>query len=129
MIVQNTSGKNCVKRRLPKCLIILLLSPTILICYAILGRNGAASGRYRRMPRMEERRAVQYLILELLEVQIDHRSDIQSDELGYHQSADDDHTERPAGRPVGSVARGNGHGPEDGRQSRHDDGTETVQTA
>ena len=54
--------------------------------------------------RAEEGRAVQHLLLELLEVEVDHRRDVERDELGDDQAADDDQAERPARGAVGAEA-------------------------
>ena len=56
------------------------------------------------MPGVEERRAVQHLLLELLEVEVDRGRDEERDELRDDEAADDDETERPPRRPVGPEA-------------------------
>ena len=53
----------------------------------------------------EEREAVQHLLLEFFEVEVDRRRDKQRDELRHDQPADDDQAQRPARRAIGSVAQ------------------------
>ena len=46
------------------------------------------------MPSAEERNAVQHLLLEIFQVEVNDWRDVQGDELRYHQAADDDQAQR-----------------------------------
>src|SRR6476646_2323567 len=52
--------------------------------------------------RAEEAGAVEHLLLEILQIQVNGRRDVQRDELRDDQSADDDQSQRAAARAVGT---------------------------
>src|SRR5947207_5626449 len=61
------------------------------------------------MRRAEERRAIQDFLLKIFQVEVNHRSDVESDELRHDQPADDYQSKRPPRRAVGAITRGNRH--------------------
>ena len=71
------------------------------------------------MPRAKEGGAVQDVFLELFEVKIDDRRDVERDELGNYQAADNDQAERPARRTIGSKPERDRDRAEDRGQRRH----------
>ena len=81
------------------------------LCSAVLGSVGMAlhhkichvlGGSFDM--RVEERRAVQHLLLEFFQVQVNHRRHVERDELRDDEPADDHQAERPARSAVGAVA-------------------------
>src|SRR5438309_341684 len=74
-----------------------------------------------RVPRTEERGAVEYLLLKLFEVKIDYRRDVERDELRNHQAADNHQPERPPRRTIRSVTQRDGHCAKHRRQRGHQD--------
>src|SRR5437762_2546125 len=75
----------------------------------------------------EEAHAVEHLLLELLQVQIDDWSHVEGDELRHHQPADHYEAECAPRGAVGSVAERDGQRADDRGHRGHDDRPEPIQ--
>ena len=73
----------------------------------------------------EERNAVEHVFLEPFQPEINHRRDVERDQLRNDQPADDDQAKRTARRSIRAVAERKWHRAHQGGQCRHDDGTKT----
>src|SRR5205814_6083461 len=82
--------------------------------------------RRPRMSRPEEGKAIQDLLLELFEVEIDRRSNEKGDELRHNQAANHNESERPARGAIRPVAEGDGKGAHERGHGGHLDGTEAL---
>src|ERR1044071_8040837 len=80
------------------------------------------------MTRMKKRSSIQHSLLEPFEVQINHRSDVQSNELRCNQASDYHQTQRPSRGSVSTVPQRNRHSSDNSRNSRHYDRSKTVHT-
>src|SRR5260370_33595847 len=78
------------------------------------------------MSRPEKGKAIQDLLLELFEVEIDRWSNEKGDELRHNQAADHNESERPARGAIGPVAEGDGQGAHERGHGGHHDGTEAL---
>src|SRR4051812_38823100 len=87
-----------------------------------LRRAGSGSGgdRSDRPPRTQEGHLVEHLFLELLQVEVDDRRDVEGDELRHHQTADDGETQGTARRSVRTVAQRDGQRADDRCHRGHD---------
>src|SRR5262249_13888782 len=74
----------------------------------------------------EKRGAIQDLLLELFQLQVNHRSDVESDELGDEEPSHDDETQRPTRRAVGAITQSDRQRAKDRGERRHDDRAKTV---
>src|SRR5260370_33438229 len=70
---------------------------------------GVAAGKLRLASRAEERCAIQNLFLKLFEVKIDHRRDVERDELRDYQAADHYQPERSPRRTIRSIPERDRH--------------------
>ena len=66
--------------------------------------------------------------MELFEIQVNHRGDIEGNELGDHQAADNHKSERPARCAVGAESQRDRQRAENRREGRHQDRAEAVHT-
>src|SRR5258707_12710479 len=78
------------------------------------------------MTRAEELCAIQNLFLKLFEVKINHRRDVERDELGDHQAADNYEPERSPRGTIRAVAQSDRHRAKHSGQSGHQDWAETI---
>src|SRR5713101_7105286 len=78
------------------------------------------------MTRAEELCPIQNLFLKLFEVKINHGRDVERDELGNHQAADNYEPERAPRGTIRSVTQRDRHRAKHGGQGRHEDRAEPI---
>src|SRR5262245_1918755 len=77
---------------------------------------------------LEERGAIQNLLLKLLEIQVNHWRDIQRDELRNDESTNHYQSQRPPRRSIRSVSERDRNRTKHRRQRRHQNRPETIHT-
>src|ERR1019366_8134802 len=70
--------------------------------------------------------AIEHVFLEIFEIEIDCWRDVERDELGDEQAADDDQTQRPAGSAISAETQRDGNRAHDGGERGHNDRAETI---
>src|SRR5712692_11695905 len=84
-----------------------------------------ASG-FRRMTRAEEGCPIQNLFLELFEIKINHRRDVERDELGNHEAANNYEPKRAPRGTIRSITESDRHSAKHRGKSCHEDRAEPI---
>src|SRR5208283_5482005 len=103
----------------------LCRSAPSLSCTARRNYNGLCRGD-SRVPRAKQGRAIEHLLLELLEVQVDYWSDVEREELRHHEATNHDQPERPTRSCISPEPHCDGDSADDCCERRHDEGPEPV---